>query len=64
MFRYQIQDLSQLLQQKPVEINASSNAFTVSSGGVSNFLVETTGGGNIPSPVAGTSFNIKITDEM
>ena len=39
----------------------TSNAFTVSPGALSTFLVENAGGGTIPQQTAGSAFNIRIT---
>lgn len=38
-----------------------SNTFTISPGTLNNFLVESSGGGSIPTQTMGTPFNIKIT---
>ena len=38
-----------------------SNSFAVTSGALNNFLVESVAGGNIPTQIAGVSFNIKLT---
>jgi hypothetical protein len=45
----------------PATSPASSSAFSITSGGLSKFLVEAVGGGPIPNQSAGTAFKIQIT---
>src|SRR5439155_1106282 len=45
----------------PAKTPDTSLGITVNPGVLSNFLVEKVGGGAIPTQIAGTSFNIKIT---
>ncbi|MFN0157174.1 MAG: T9SS type A sorting domain-containing protein [Bacteroidota bacterium] len=41
--------------------NGTSNIFMVNSGALSSFLVETSGGGPIPTQTAGTPFSVQVT---
>src|SRR5207247_1760822 len=45
----------------PAKTPDTSLGITVNPGVLNNFLVEKAGGGAIPTQIAGTSFNIKIT---
>jgi hypothetical protein len=45
----------------PVLTGATSNPFTIATGGVTHFTVEQTGGGIIGSQTAGTPFSLRIT---